>query len=406
MTLEQQRHLVRDLARRYMEIATSGETKAKERRWRDTTSGRRPDRSPVWLNLNACRREVQPLEELQCEDPFLRSAEDRLCWSLACHDLGDDAVLSPEWSVGAAVQFEGEHLYGVPTPRIMPKDKGGAWAYSPAIRLETDLDKLRIPRWFHDEAATARRREQAEELLGDIIPVRVTCDLHASAHLDHIASNLIGMSELMLNLALNPELVHRLMAFLRDFALSTMDQLEAMGLLTENNNAPKHFSDSIRKTPAGQPLKAQDMWLWTNSQNFQLVGPDQFREFLLEYQRPILERCGAVSYGCCEDLTLKVAQVLTLKNLRIFVNSAWTKLEVTAPKCAERGLCIEWRQLATDMMLTPDLDRIMKGLKRGLEITKGVNRCIVLQEVQSVEGDLPRFKEWVRRAIRLCEADV
>ncbi|MCX7015705.1 MAG: hypothetical protein NTW86_24660 [Candidatus Sumerlaeota bacterium] len=326
MTIEQQRALVRELARRYMDIATSDAMQTKERRWRDTTSGRTPDRAPVWLNLNACRREVQSLEDLRCEDRHLREAEDRLRWSLFCHSLGDDGVLLPEWPVSAAVHFEGEHLYGVPIQKIQPADSGGAWKYDPVIREEKDLDKLRIPRWVHNEAETARRRQRAEDLLGDIIPVRVVCGMQASPTLDNTASLLIGMQELMLNLADNPAMVHRLMAFLRDFALSAMEQVEAMGLLTENNNGHKHLSDSIRRTPAGQPLKTSDLWIWTNSQNFQLVGPAQFREFLLEYQRPILERCGATSYGCCEDLTLKIDHIATIKNLRIYVNSNLTKL--------------------------------------------------------------------------------
>ena len=403
MTLERQRSLVRDLARRHMEIATSEEMEVKARRWRDTTSGRKPDRCPVWLNLNACRREVQPLEGLKCEDRFLRDAEDRLRWSLACHDLGDDSVLLPRWTVPAAVHFEGKHRYGVPFNRIEPTIKGGAWAYDPPIHNEKELDKLTDPRWHHDEEETVRRRERAQDLLGDIMPVEAVCGPNANAMLDNLASSLVGMDKLMLFLAIDKPLVHRLMAYLRDTALSAMAQIEAMGVLTENNDGPKHFSDSLRKTPPGQPLKASDLWIWTNSQNFELVGPDQWREFLLEYQRPILERFGATSYGCCENLTRKIDGVLTIKNLRIFVNSPWTRLEATAPRCAERGLCIEWRQLATDIMLTPDFDLIEKKLRSGLEITKGVNRFIILQEVQSVENDLPRFKRWVELAIRLCE---
>ncbi|MCX7015706.1 MAG: hypothetical protein NTW86_24665 [Candidatus Sumerlaeota bacterium] len=66
---------------------------------------------------------------------------------------------------------------------------------------------------------------------------------------------------------------------------------------------------------------------------------------------------------------------------------------------------MEWRQLATDMMMKPDFGRIEKHLRRGLAITKGINRFIVLQEVQTVENDLPKFKEWVRRAVRLSEED-
>jgi len=35
----------------------------------------------------------------------------------------------------------------------------------------------------------------------------------------------------------------------------------------------------------------------------------------------------------------------------------------------------------------------------------GKSWFIALQEVQTVENDLPKFMEWVRRAIRLSEED-
>ncbi|OPZ09233.1 MAG: hypothetical protein BWZ10_02572 [candidate division BRC1 bacterium ADurb.BinA364] len=360
----------------------------------------------MWLNLRACRREVQPLEELQCEDRPFRDAEDSLRWALFGLELGDDAVLLNEWPVAAAVRFEGEHRYGVPMNTIPSHDPGGAWAYDPAIRDERDLDKLTIPQWRHHEAETARRLEAAEELLGDIIPVKLACGIPITPFFCKDAASLIGFNELMLGIALNPETIHRLMAFLRDAALSTIDQVEAMGILTENNNhCYKHLSDSIRQTPAGQPLKASDLWLWSNSQNFELVGPRQFREFLLDYQMPVMRRYGAVSYGCCETLTKKLDEVFSIPNLRIFVNSPWTDLKAATPYCARRGACLEWRQMATDMAIPNNFEHIEKKLREGLAITRGVNRFIVLQEVQTVDNDLERFKRWCRLAVRLSEED-
>ena len=403
MRLEEQRALVRELARRHMAIATSDEMKIKDRRWRDTMSRRTPDRVSVWLNLRACRREVQPVEGLRCDDPFLRAVEDELRWRQACHSFGDDAVVLPYWPVEAGVRNEVPHGWGVRIKHERPPTPGGAWKYDPPLRDEADFAKLQAPRFYHDEAETARRRERYEDLLGDIIPVRIACSSRATSNLGNVAAYLIGLDALMLNLAMNPAMIHRLMAFLRDASLATLDQIEPMGLLTENNDAPKHFSDSLKTSPDCEPVKVSDLWHWTNSQEFELVGPDMWREFCLDYQRPIVERFGAVSYGCCENLTLKIDDILSLGNLRVFVSSPWTDLEAAAAKCAERGVCIEWRQKATDVTFASDLERCRAHLERGLRVTQGLNRFIVLQEVQTLNNASQRFKDWVTMAIELSE---
>lgn len=403
MNIQKQRDLVRELARQCMAIATSDENTARMNRWRDTMSGRRPDRVLVWLNLCACRREVQPFEDLRCDNPYLRNVEDELRWRIVCQQWGDDAFLLPYWQVGARLRFDSEHQWGVPFGRTKPTTAGGAWKYDPPLKCAADLDKLVAPKYTRDADETQRRRERAEGLLGDIMPVRVTGGAHASSNLGMIAANLIGLDALMLNLAMEPEMIHRLMAFLRDAALDAIEQTESMGIYTENNNTTKHFSDSLKTTPDSEPVKASDLWHWTNSQEFELVGPAQFREFKLEYQRPILERFGAVSYGCCENLTLKVDDVLSIDNLRIFVSSPWTDLEVVTPKCAERGVCIEWRQKATDVTFGGDLEGCSKHVERGLRVTQGVNRFIVLQEVQTLNHAPQRFRDWVSTAIELSE---
>lgn len=241
--------------------------------------------------------------------------------------------------------------------------------------------------------------------MGDILEIRPVGITVADSIFDQIAETFFGYNELLMDVALKPEMVHRLMGFLRDHALSSIDQVEQMGVLTENNDGHKYNSYSI-KTDKSTPVGHKDLWIWSNSQIFGAVGPEQFNEFLLEYQKPVFERFGAVSYGCCEDLTRKIAYICTIPNLRTFVCSPWTDLKVIAPVCAVNDLCIEWRQLASDMMGTPDFEQWEKHLRRGLKLSENQRRYIVLQEVETIEGNINKFKQWCELAVRLSEEAV
>jgi len=396
--IESEQHAyVRDLARRVAEIANTPEMDAKRKRWSDAYMLREQDRVPIWCRPTGCRVELLPETALKCTDPFLRTAENQLRWTLLCHELGDDAIVLPYWRVPAAIECVNPPVWGVETKRVPSTEERGAWAFDPPIKTEADLDKLVSPQWRHNESETQQRLEQAEYLLGDIIPVRFMARCPLGASLGAIASQLIGLDALMLNVALKPDMMHRLMAFLRDGVLSAMDHLEPMGVLTENNDEQIHFSECLKTSPADAPVKFSDLWIRTESQEFQLIGPDMWREFLLDYQMPILERYRYVSYGCCEDLTKKIDGVLSIPNLRIFVNSPWTDMATAAEKCRGRA-CIAWRQKATDVIFADDLSEVRARLEEGLRLTQGCNRVIVLQEVMTTNGNPGRLKDWTAMA--------
>jgi hypothetical protein len=403
MTRNQQIAHVRKLARVFAQIATSPAMEHVRQRWRDTYMLRQTDRAPVWLRLDpACLPELLPDESFQCEDPFLRRVERTLRIGLRQHEFGDDTIALPYWKIPAAIEFEGDHLWGVEIKRHEPKMRGGAWSYDPPIKTRADLEKLRIPTWHYDQAETDRRLNRYSELLDDILPVHLNALPPLFPGVGRNASDLIGLDGLLLNMALDPEMIHALTAFIRDSVLTCIDQVEEMGILTENNDEPIHFSESLKTSPDNAPLRIADLWFRTESQQFQNVGPEMWRQFCLAYQQPIMSRFKYVSYGCCEDLTDRIDDVLAIPNLRIFVNSPWTDLSVAAEKCRDR-YCIIWRQKATDVVFSPDLGLIREHLEQGMKATQGCHRAIVLQEVATTNGNPQRLHDWVNLARDLSE---
>ena len=89
--------------------------------------------------------------------------------------------------------------------------------------------------------------------------------------------------------------------------------------------------------------------------------------------------------------------VLSIPNLRKFICSPWTDLEKMVAAVGDR-YCIEWRQKATDVAFAPDLSPIREHLERGLRIAQGTPIQIVLQELETVDGNPQRLKDWAAAA--------
>lgn len=388
-----QRGVVRELAHRVAEIAASPEQAAIRWRWRDVNALRVPDRAPVWCRPVEAWRELLPDNSLTCEDAYYRGVERGLRQVLIKHEIGDDEPIEPYWRVAASFTPVTRHTWGVEVRRIDPEEPGGAYHYDPPLKDEADFDRLAFPSYAYDAERTRRAMDRADLLLGDILPVRLVCDAPLSGTLCDTAAALRGQGELMWDLAERPHLVHRLMAHLRDGTVQAQWEREVTGLLTLNNTGPMYTSDPPPRDPQTGHVRLSDLWIAANSQDFDQVSPAMWEEFLLAYQLPIFARFRHVSYGCCENLTRKIDAVLKIPNLRVFVCSAWTDLATVAEKVGDRYV-IMWRQKASDVVFADDLGAIRRHLDEGLRIAEGCNVQIVLRELQTLNGNMNRLREW------------
>ncbi len=393
-----ERDLIRALARRVAEIAASPGMAAIRRRWRDVNALRRPDRAPVWCRPVGAWSELLPDSELRCTDPGLRPVERAFRQALIKHDIGDDSPLDGCFEVPVAVRRNPANTWGVEPGRHKPSGPGGAWGFDPPLRETADFDRLVLPSFTIDADETRRRLERASELLGDILPVRPVCGAPIGATLGTPAAELRGLEQLMMDMACEPESVHRLMAHLRDATLAGMDAVEAQGLLTANNSGPMVESDRVGpEVPAGGRPTFANCWCMANSQEFDQVSPEMWEEFCLAYQKPIFARYGLVAYGCCENLTRKIDGVLSIPNLRIFVCSAWTDLNAVLEKVGPQ-YCIMWRQKASDVVFTKDEAGLKRDLEEGCRRLAGRPYQIVLRELETLAGRMDRLHVWTRLA--------
>lgn len=396
-----ERDLVRDLARQVREAADRDEMAAIRRRWCDVNALRRPDRAPVWCRPVGAWSEIIPEESLSCSDPCLRELEREFRRDLFKVELGDDTPLWPRFDVGAVFDVDPPNRWGVDIGRHSTGVAGGAWAYDPPLKEVDDFDRLVLPRFTFNREQSQRRAERADDLLGDILPVRLRVGpAYDSATLGSAAADLRGLEQIMVDMLLEPELMHRLMAHVRDARLAELDAMEQAGPLAPNTDGPMLCSDPVGPETAAPALA--NCWCAGNSQEFDAVSPAMWEEFCLAYQRPIFERFAHACYGCCENLARKVEGVLSIPNLRIFVVSAWTTLDAVLDRVGPQ-YCLMWRQKAGDVVLPDDVEPIRADLEDGCRKLAGRPYQIVLRELQTLAGHPRRLHDWTRLAIEAAE---
>ncbi len=401
MNSADERAYIRELARQVAEQADRPANAAIITRWRDVNALRKPDRAPVYCRPVGAWTELLPERELCCADPWLRRLEFNFRSQLIKVAIGDDTPLEDYFPVRAVFRIDPPTVYGVEITRHLAASAGGAWSYDPPLKTPEDFARLCLPRYTLLKDETRQALQQAHELLGDILPVMLICDAPLGATLGTAAADLRGLSEMMLDMADEPALLHRLMAFLRDATLQAMRDVEASDLLTPNNVGPMLCSDPVGPPPDGNSSYC-NLWAMANSQEFDQVSPAMWEEFCLAYQRPILEQFGLVAYGCCENLTHKIAGVLSIPNLRIFVCSAWTHLDTVIEQVGTRHV-IMWRQKASDVVFAEDEATLRQALEAGMAKLQGHYVQIVLRELQTLANHPDRLHVWTRLAIEAAE---
>jgi hypothetical protein len=395
---EKERNIVRELARRLAELAHSDENSYRQKLWLDVNSLHKPERPPVICHPGGgAWTESLPSESVICKDPYLSSLEYQFRQTLYKWELGDDTVISPWMSVPSVMRLEGQYFWGLPIGYVSVRYEDvslTAWRYDPPIKEESDIERIVPPRYHYDDTATQENLNRMHDLLGDILPVKQTCSLPGpGAWLHGWATELRGVQQLLLDLMDRPAWVHRLMRILMEGFLNVMDQYEEMGVLTLNNTGTMACDDLPQTDFDGKHVRLRDLWGRGESQEFQGVSPTQHEEFLLYYQKPILERFGLTYYGCCEDLTNKIPLILSIPNLRKFVCSPWTDIGKLAEAVGDRYV-IEWRQKATDVVYASDLTDMRKHLERGLSLASGCYIQIVLQELETTNHNPRRLADW------------
>ena len=394
--INQDRDILRALARQYVEVANDPVQERRRDLWRRHNSFQ--GGGPL-IYVRAVAWDEMPQSKCLCEGPFLRRYEYLLRYYLFWRTCDDDSIFEPWITVPATFKCYG---WGLTGERRHSDQAGGAFKVDYPIKRLDDIEKLRRPWHEIDEGKTAEDVLRLSDTIGDIITINVDRSppyRKGSADLSTDLGFLRGIEHFMLDMLDNPQWLHRLMKFLSDGVLAVHQQADAAGDwgLTGHLNQAMPYAAELPDPAANvSGVTCSQLWGYMSAQEFTAVSPAMHEEFLLQYQLPILSRFGLAAYGCCEDLTDKIDMLRQIRNLRrIAVAPA-----ADVVKCAERigqDYILSYRPSPADMVSYDfDADRVRSILTRDLAACRDCHVDITLKDVETVQGDPNRIRHWVR----------
>jgi hypothetical protein len=408
-----ERTYLRELARRQGGYAALPIMEQRKRMWYDLNDARPGAKPPVIIETWTFDRDFLPDSLLQCTSKTGRSIEKGLLRNIRNHELiDDDKVIPSTYDVGFFLEIDD---LGVEVRSESVKDSQGvATGYRflhPIKDLKSDLHILKPASYRVDREKSAAWKTFAEELLGDLLPIRQTGRVPGFTFLTSRVIQLMGMQAYFMAMYDAPDELHKLMGVLRDNVLGAMRWAEREGLLRLNNANDDAFGSSTTfstrlPAPGYAPPAARlcDMWGATNSQETVGVSPALFHEFCFPYYKAVVEPLGLLYYGCCEPVHSLWDDIRQLPHLKKVSISRW---------CDQRfmGEALRGTEIVYSRKPDPNLFCIEAALdeeawsahiRETLEAARGVFMEIIVRDVYTMQGNLAKPK----RAVELARQEI
>ncbi|MFH1903212.1 MAG: hypothetical protein ABIK20_04045 [Candidatus Omnitrophota bacterium] len=404
MIKAEEKKIMRNLAKKVQEITTYPEQEEKRKAW--VNHNALVKGIPMILCFpEGAWRELLPPGTLKTSDPILQEWEQRLRMIIYTHEIiKDDQVFDPFFNIGWIHKQTG---WGMEIPQHRTSDLG-SFRWDPPLKETGDLKKLRPNRIEVDEAETCKWVEVANDLFGDILPVRIRGNVLGSLSFTRAAVMLRGLDQLMMDMYDNPDWLRDFVTFLRNATVDWLNSLESGGYLSLNNEADYVGSGGLgitRELPriAGyQPanVRCSDMWGFAEAQELVGVSPEMLYEFFLKYMLPILERFGLNCYGCCEPVHDRLQVIKKIPNLRRISISAWADVKRSAQELKDKYIFSYKPNPAALAAFKIDKETIRKDLVRVMKEMKehGCIPEVVMKDTHTVRNEPQRIQGWVQIA--------
>jgi len=324
---QKDKEAIRELAKRYMEMALSEKQQEMNRRMK-ASNDLQIVRPPVLLDeIPWYQMDIDGELTCQCEDPGARGVE--YSFRIALYRwkyFRADTLFEPFWRVRMAYDSTGMGISR--EENIIRSDEFNnivSHRYRDVLEEEESLEKVHLPEFTLRPDRDEASMNYMTDLLGDVMPVKLCGhDYLYFPPWDDI-SMLRGVEPILLDMYDRPEYLHRIMRKFTDAAIARLDFIE-------QNSHVDPTSVNLHCTPGMVSGLAEDGWKATwfrgMAQMFSTVSPEMHDEFEIQYIKPLAERFAYTYYGCCEPLDNKLDVVKKISNLRKIGVSPWANEEV------------------------------------------------------------------------------
>jgi len=393
------RAVLRRLAARVAELASHPGEQGKAELWyrHNALEGTRPlilaDPENGW-------NEIIKDSDVECRGVLARRWEvvlrKELFWAEA---IRDDRPVEDSFWIGYTFSDDG---WGV-TRSIKGGSEGGSYAWDPVVREELDLRNLHFPGIIVDHEASDKALAEAEEVFRGLLKVRRRAVWWWGMGMTFDLARLLGLEGMLVMLYDNPNLVRKTMQFLMAGNIKRLEELEAAGLLSPNNDSSYVGSGGVgycRQLRAGvpdaQPVRVGDLWGHSESQETGSIAPEMFEDLIFPYQLEIIRRFGLACYGCCEALEKRWRSVRQIPNLRRVSVSAWSDTTRMAENLENRYICSLKPNPAHLALPVIDRDRLRSDMITSLRQTRGCKVEVIMKDNHTLGGNPANIVSWVQ----------
>lgn len=408
---EQDKGMLRELARRLAEVAALPDQQERVRLWK-AMNRLQPERPMVMID-QVCWNEMSVNGELalQVEDEFWQGMEMYLrCTLYQWEHMRVDMVVEPFLSISRTVQSTGYGVWINADRAVLdPQSAVAGQRYHDTIKTDEDVARIQTPVITSDADEDARRAEQAHELFDGIMETRMQGPQPNFAPWDLLAMAR-SPEAILYDLVDRPDFTHRIMERLTEAKLSELDQMEELGLLGHSHRTVHCSGAHTDELPGAgfdpEHVRPSDMWTSGMAQIFSTVGPDMHQEFELAYANRWYERFGLVYYGCCEPLDGKVGIIREIPNVRKVSMSPWVDVERAA---AGLGSDLVFSRKPSPAFLAVDnwsADAVREDLQNTKDIcdAHGCPLEFILKDISTVHHEPQRLWEWADIAMEVAGA--
>lgn len=148
----------------------------------------------------------------------------------------------------------------------------------------------------------------------------------------------------------------------------------------------------------GDPVRAADLWVLSESQETVGVSPQMFEEFIFRYQLPLIERFGLCYYGCCEPVHLRWPVLRRIPTLRRVSVSPWCDQAYMAEQVGQDYIFCRKPHPGLVSTATFDEGTIVQDLVGTAQAARNCKLEIVMKDVHTLAGQPQRLGRWVELA--------
>jgi hypothetical protein len=396
---ENERFYLRDLAKKQLEIATLPIMQERRKQWLAHNS-LKGDRPMISMEYRAFS-ELMP--EPVCSSDEAVTIEMQLLRNILNHKLvDDDKVIPAKFVVPWQIRHE---LFGLDIECHVAQDslgRGIGHVFDHPIHdLKEDFHKLGRSRIKLDRERTMAEKAFAEDILGDILPVKV--EEHSLQWFTTPTAKVIylmGMEQFLFAMMDYPDEIRDLFRRMESDFKDYFRFLEDENLLSLNNGnhyagaGSYGFTDEL-PTPACKQsgkITTKDLWGNMNSQETVGISPEMFKEFVFPIYHRLAEEFGLVYYGCCEPVhDIWDDCIANLPNLRKVSISAWCNEEFMGERLKE-GTVIYSRKPRANYLSFSHFDEkaFAAHITKTLQAAKGCKLEILFRDIMTVGGDAER----------------